>query len=431
MSRKIPIAWFAAALAGVVLLAGCSADAGSDSGATASTPTKSPTQTAEEPAVQVAEYNLGNQAFEFPGYDGKNELSGVVHYPADLAGGRHPLIVVQHGIHPTCADRQASGRYEAAFAKRDAAIKAGNDAESDRQQAIIGTSAAALYRWPCAKGVKPIRSDRGYDYLAERLAEEGFVVVSVGANGINATTDGQSDRVYPARAALLNRHLDLWRQLVAAGSGPLKGALKDRTGAAVDADFRGRVDLTKVGAVGHSMGGRGVVELIADGTHSLWPAGVKVKAGLLLAPAQSLEEASVTHVPLAVVWGTCDATVSSYFEIGAREAKVPVNRLVLTGGTHSALNSVWSRSSGQVGAYNDATPGKRPGTCRSAEFRSKEQPKLMDEQTERAITAEYAVAYFEARLRGDAAAGRILAGQQPIPGAAKGLAAVESGGPKR
>ena len=85
----------------------------------------------------------------------------MVFYPRDLAHGTHPLIMIEHGLRATCA----------------------------------GPTQA----WPCPAGEEQIPSYRGYDYLAEQLAGLGFVVVSIGANGINATSFGQAPTVYYAR----------------------------------------------------------------------------------------------------------------------------------------------------------------------------------------------------------------------------------------
>ncbi|MEV0501665.1 alpha/beta hydrolase [Streptomyces spectabilis] len=267
---------------------------------------------AGSPAVGRVTYDLGDQAFvPAPPYRGKNEVAAVVHYPKGqgakgVARGRHPLIVMQHGLWNTCADRAAQNRMVKARKALAAAEKAGDRAEADRQRRIMGKLGERLSAWPCRPGVAPLPSSSGYDYLAEELARQGFVVVSVGANGINATSSGQADSVYQARADLINKHLGLWRQLDA-GKGPLKGKLKDpRTGRTSGVAFAGRVDLGRVGTLGHSMGGGGVMQHASDKRHGAWPAGVKVKAALGLAPTATWENEPVTKVPMAVLWGTCD-----------------------------------------------------------------------------------------------------------------------------
>src|SRR5262245_17704343 len=75
----------------------------------------------EEPErqVEMLVYHLGDQAFQPPastGYEGANELDGVVYYPSDLARGVHPLIMIEHGSWQTCADRAATEENTAAQA---------------------------------------------------------------------------------------------------------------------------------------------------------------------------------------------------------------------------------------------------------------------------------------------------------------------------
>lgn len=54
----------------------------------------------------------------------------------------------------------------------------------------------------------------GFDYLGDTLADQGFVVVSLGVNGIDAAHPGGACR---DRARLVNEHLRLWRDLVRTG----------------------------------------------------------------------------------------------------------------------------------------------------------------------------------------------------------------------
>ncbi|MDX8140703.1 hypothetical protein SK854_01175 [Lentzea sp. BCCO 10_0061] len=42
-------------------------------------------------------------------------------------------------------------------------------------------------QWPCPAG-DAFPSHRGYDYLAEELARQGFVVVPVSVNGVDVVT---------------------------------------------------------------------------------------------------------------------------------------------------------------------------------------------------------------------------------------------------
>lgn len=372
--------------------------------------------------VGRATYDLGDLAFtpKAP-YKGKSEIAAVVHYPQGpgakgIAPGRHPLVVVQHGFWTTCADRTAQQALVKAEKARAEAEKAGDAAEEARQIEIIGKMNDRLWAWPCRPGTAPLPSGTGYGYLAESLAKQGFVVVSMGANGINATSGGQAESVYETRAALINKHLDLWRQL-GAGKGPLKGKIKDlKTGRASDAAFTGRLDMQRVGTIGHSMGGGGVMQHVSDERHGDWPAGVKVRAALGLAPTATWQIEPVTKVPLAVLWGTCDqVNTGEYVKWNKAKNKAPLHGITLTGGNHNYFNTQWSPSSGQVAAVNDAIPGKQRARCVSQDGKNAEHRGL-DEATQRKITQGYTVAFFRRYLLDDTSTQPLLTGRSKLPG---------------
>jgi len=109
-------------------------------------------------AVTREEYNFGDTAFQPTDFPGPVELRASIHYPTVLAGP-YPVIVLLHGRHATC-------------------FKGGSQ----------------LLQWPCTtNGSQPIPSFQGYDYVAESLASNGYVVVSVSANGVNAVPGDLSD----------------------------------------------------------------------------------------------------------------------------------------------------------------------------------------------------------------------------------------------
>ncbi|MFE7120897.1 alpha/beta hydrolase [Streptomyces sp. NPDC057654] len=379
-------------------------------------------------AVLEARYNLGDQAFHPPaslGYKGNSELAGTVYYPADLGSGRHPVVLMQHGSWETCADANAAADSARAQKALDAARKRGDKAEEERQEALIEKASSKLWAWPCGPHTKQIPSSRGYDYLGRALAAKGFVVVSMGANGINATAGGQADTVYQARAALIDRHLRLWQRLAGSGDGPLAGALTSaKTGDPVKASFRGRLDMGRVGLLGHSMGGGGVMQEIADDNRSSWPSGVDIKAAFALAPTATWDNEPVTRTPFAVMWGTCDeVNTGSFFEQNRDAGRVPLYKYTLTGGNHAFYNRQWSPSSGQVASRDDAVPGKRPGTCLSQfadrDQPQKEQPRLAENE-QRLLTVNRVTAFFQRFLENKADRDPYLSGTRPFPGEPKG-----------
>lgn len=372
--------------------------------------------------VRSVAYDLGDEAFEPPveaGYQGASELAATVYYPADLERGRHPLIVIEHGSWQTCADASATRANTAAQHALEAALENGDDAQAARQQAILEETSALMWAWPCAEGTRELPSRDGYAYLGQALARRGFVVVSIGTNGINATSAGQADSVYYARAELINAHLSMWRRLAAGEQGPLSGKFTDpRTGLTRQVGFAGHVDLSRVGTIGHSMGGGGVMQQIADRRHDRWPTGVTVRAAFALAPTDNWNGEPVTQVPFAVMWGTCDqVNTGRYVESMAGTNHTPIYGYTLAGGNHDFYNTQWSPRSGQVGAHDDAVPGTRPGTCRT-QFPDGPQAdrRRLTETRQRAITTAYVVAFFERHLNGRTSLEPLLTGRTGLPG---------------
>src|SRR5215510_16601113 len=163
-------------------------------------------------AVTREEYNFGDTAFQPSNFPGPVELLASIHYPTNLAGGPFPVIVFLHGRHATC-------------------FKGGSQ----------------LLEWPCTNGAQTIPSFQGYDYVAESLASNGYVVVSVSANGVNAVDNQVFDLGALARAELMQKHLDILKTFNTTGGAPF------------GTKFVGKFDLTRVGTMGHSRGGEGVV----------------------------------------------------------------------------------------------------------------------------------------------------------------------------
>ena len=85
-------------------------------------------------------------------------------------------------------------------------------------------------------------SDPGYAYLAEHLASQGYIAVSVDENFLNGLFffDGGNQEM-PLRAWMLLKHLQQWE-----------------TWNETPGPFQGRVDLTRVALIGHSRGGEAV-----------------------------------------------------------------------------------------------------------------------------------------------------------------------------
>jgi hypothetical protein len=328
------------------------------------------------PRFAVAEYNLGDAVFKDPGYPDRSELRAVVHYPRALAAGKYPLIVQLHGSWSPCI-----------------------------------TTDPEKMTWPCPPGVKPMPSFRGYDYLGEQLASRGYVVVSISANAINI---GSMSGAYGARAHLINKHLEMWQQLSSSGSGPLTGKFTDpRSGKPLQLNFRGHVDLTNVGTMGHSRGGKAVMWQASDKHRAEWPTGVRVKAVVPLAPVYfdevegDISDGLVTRVPFAAITGPCDGAVGEggieYFDQVRGQNTGTVYRMSLQGANHNFFNTTWSPLGGLEGAENDST-------CSPAD--------TLTEPKQRQAATAYIVAFYERQLKGNTRFDPLLTGATsfPVPG---------------
>ncbi|MET8685181.1 alpha/beta hydrolase [Streptomyces sp. NPDC004732] len=355
-------------------------------------------------ATRTVRYDLGDKAWHLPQTGQPGELAGVVHYPADLGTGRHPLIVMLHGLHDTCADRKAE-------AARTAAEASGDDAAYEAAN-------AKLSAWPCAPGTRALPSERGYDYLGRKLAARGFVVVSAGANGINASSVMGDDNA-AARADLINRHLRMWQKLSSKGRGELAGKFTDpATGAARRVGFAHHVDMGNVGIMGHSRAGAGVTWQAADKHRGKWPKGVDVKAVAALAPAynvmtEDMANYTITKTPFAAFRGTCDGQVGgealSFAADAAKGNRSGFHQFAIHGANHNYFNTQWSPQSRQVAAFDDATPVKKhPGQCTDREGST--PVRQLTEPQQRHVADTYLGAFFRRYLLGDTGQDRILTG---------------------
>ncbi|MEU2430589.1 alpha/beta hydrolase [Streptomyces sp. NPDC007861] len=354
-------------------------------------------------SVATVTYNLGDQAYRPPGSGKSVELAAAVHYPKDLGDTPRPLVVLLHGWHATCADRAAEADLDAA--ERDE----GRDAAHQK-----------LHSWPCAPGIRPIDSARGYDYLGEKLAGHGFIVVSIHANGINAAPT-QGDEHASIRADLINKHLALWQQLNSTGKGRLAGAFRDAaTGEPKRVDFARHVDLNRVGTMGHSRGGAGVTWHASDRHRSGWPAGVKVRAVLALAPAynnmtEDMAAYEIRKTPFAVIRGTCDGQVGldalGFAAEAAARSKSDFYQFRIHGANHNYFNTQWSPNSGEVAAWDDAGHGDgQTGRCTGTDGSGSEAQ--LTEAHQRQAGATYIDAFFRRYLADDHRSDPVLTGKR-------------------
>jgi hypothetical protein len=254
--------------------------------------------------IKRADYDFGDTALTLSGLGGRAvEERAAVWLPAN-APGRRPVVIFLHGRHSAC--------YNPVTLKTDNA------------------------NWPCLAGFQPIQSYHGYDQSAQVLASQGYVVVSISADGINAQDNPDSDDSGTlARGQLVIDHLNL---LAAADAGHAQG---------MSPLLRDKLDLNDVGLMGHSRGGEGVVKAALLNAGLRHPFGIK--AVLPLAPIDFGRE-TLPDVPMAVILPYCDGDVSNqqgqHFFDDTRYADpkddVMRSSVLVMGADHNFFNTEWT-----------------------------------------------------------------------------------------
>ena len=328
-------------------------------------------------AVTREEYDFGDTAFQPSNFPGPVELRASIHYPTNLAGGPFPVIVFLHGRHATC----------------------------------FNGGGAAFLEWPCSSNRQPIPSFKGYDYISEVLASNGYVVVSVSANGVNAVDNAVFDLGALARAELMQKHLDILKQFNTTGGAPF------------GTKFVGKLDLTRVGTMGHSRGGEGVVRHYVLNNELGAPYGIK--AVFPLAPVD-FNRFVVNNAALNVLLPYCDGDVSDlqgvHFYDDARYNvpgdQAPKHYELVMGANHNFFNTIWSVSSPFPGAANDWLSFVPGGNSDSQCGKGKDSQRLTEAQ-QRGTGLAYMTAFFRAYVGGETQFIPILTGDAPPPPSAQ------------
>ena len=383
--------------------------------------------------VSVAEYDLGDSAFEHEDLSGPVEVRATVHYPTDLAAGPFPVVFMVHGLWTSCADAAAQAAFDGALAERgitERDLYSGVTGPSDEAPDEIFELLSPMAQWPCPDGVPAMRSDRGYGYLAEELGAHGIVVVSISADGLNSLGVAGGPR---ARVALLNEHVRMWSEL-ATGSGPLVDAVVDQAGTAVGTNVGAALDLSRVGTLGHSRGADAVMTQASVAHLPEIPEGVTVRAVVGLGTpfpnigvSEDLDQyAPAPDIPFVTMYGTCDrggfagSSEADYiFEEAATRNEATIRNVRLPGGNHNFFNTIWSPEGGVPGAYDDEARFGTPaadGYCTSVVDGATAEDVRLTEAEQRTMTTEYVVAFFDRYLNDVEANDALLDGQAPLAG---------------
>lgn len=169
-------------------------------------------------------------------------------YPATRNGvgtpahssGSWPVVLLLHGRHFNCDP--------------DGSFSSNLNTQCDSYPTLC-------LRAKCTYDFQRIPSHEGHDYLMEKLASLGFFVISVSAHELQLYDEQWN---FAARGRLVLRFLDKLRDWTQMGSDPFGGR------------FAGKLDMSRIGLVGHSRGGEGVVA--AQSLNPNWPPESKTPA---------------------------------------------------------------------------------------------------------------------------------------------------------
>ncbi len=281
----------------------------------------------------TGEYDL--PPVRLPGFATPVEMRAQVVAPKGATGSR-PLALFLHGRHATC-------------------YKPGSEDD-------------VTIDWPCAEGYKPIPSDKGYLRDQKLLASQGYVTVSISANGINAQDWQAEDAGAQARSSLVRQHLARWADWTAHRS----------TAPAVVREAP-KADLSRVLLVGHSRGGEGVNRAAMD---SLYPPPAaedgyrgpvrwKVRGTVLIGPT-IFGQNPVADVPSVTLLPGCDGDVSDLqgedFVDGTRGVSKGTalhSAVYVVGANHNFFNSEWTPGQAEAPADDDfgTDPDQRDPVC--------------------------------------------------------------------
>lgn len=268
------------------------------------------------------EYDL--DPVKLPGFDVPVEMRAEVVAPKGATGSR-PVALFLHGRHPTC-------------------YKPG------------GTEDDWTGDWPCQADTKPIPSHKGYLRDQQLLASQGYVTVSISANGINSQDWTAEDAGAQARSSLVRHHLARWADW----------ASHPATAPAVVREAP-KADLSRVLLVGHSRGGEGVNRAAMD---SLYPPPAaqdgyrgpvrwKVRGTVLIGPTV-FGQNPVADVPSVTILPGCDGDVfdlqGEVYVDGTRgisKGTALHSAVYMIGANHNYFNSEWTPGQAEAPAWDD------------------------------------------------------------------------------
>lgn len=220
----------------------------------------------------------------------------LVRYPADTAGvdrpvsnrlAQYPLVILAHGNHRARYDDAASTRVE---------------------------------------------NFRGLQYLARHLASHGYIAVSVDLDEINLPIN--RDPGILQRAHVVLDHIGVMARRHA--SGPL---------------FVGKVDLSRIGLIGHSRGGETVVA--AQRVNLDQGRGHQIRSIVSIAPTDFLGLTQTT-TPYLVIYGSADGDVRIGWPFRLYDRMAPFKSMIFA---YGAIHNFFSEHPDWRGLIDPRVPG--------------------------------------------------------------------------
>ncbi len=232
-------------------------------------------------------------------------------------------------------------------------------------------------------------SDTGYAYLGELLASRGYIFVSVDENFLNSSLlEGLNDE-NDARAWILLKHLQAWREWNAAPGNP----------------FYGVVDMSRIALIGHSRGGEAAAIAAAfnrlpyhpDNANLSWDFNFGIRSVIAIAPSDQQyspadQPTPLTDINYLVIQGAHDADLSTYSGLRQYQRVAFTDPqadwfkagVYIHAANHSQFNTSWGERdmSGPRGWLLNTAP-------------------LLDPESQRQIARLYISAFLDATLRGE------------------------------
>jgi hypothetical protein len=290
--------------------------------------------------------------------------------------GTAPLVLFLHGRHSTCYQGGPSG-----------------ESSGD---------------WPCPTGWTPVPSERGYLDTQRVLASQGYLTVSIAANGINGQDYQLLDGGAEARSQLVRHHLKLWADWSAHGFGRAPGVVRRLP----------RADLSRVLLVGHSRGGEGVNRAALDSTEPVDGRRAPWKlAGLVLIGPTAFGDNPAPGVATVALLPACDGDVmdlqgQQYVDTGRDPGGAASaggadhalrSAVMILGANHNYFNAEWTPGAAAAPAWDDWWDDTDP-TCGAA------SNQRLAPAAQRAVGTAYVTAAARLLVAGDEQALPLLDG---------------------